>query len=330
VSVSWALALVCAAGAGADQSWVPGPGATEEKLKPGPGEITVDKAVAVAQAFFPKLGLDVPPVVPSVTRITWKGKPGGDVSVVFGNEAALVVDAKTGQVWRYDNTRRQSERWNRETSPGPQLIRDVLAARSNVFGVMKCIGMPDDCRLSELECRFAGDPPGEGNNPGPQITATFQPWPFGYRLNEWYDKREVEIDPADGAVIVYNLSTGVSYTIESREPRVKLSQAQALAASVVEKYSVGKQGTGPFAPPVKPSTEPSELMFVLPDGELGGVEYDRSERPVRLRLAWVLHYSDYDEVWIDAGDGRLLGGHTRELDDLAVAKAMKRTGMGGP
>jgi hypothetical protein len=313
-----------------DQSWVPGPGATEEKLKPGPGEITVDKAVAVAQAFFPKLGLDVPPVVPSVTRITWKGKPGGDVSVVFGNEAALVVGAKTGQVWRYENLRRQSERWNRETSPGPQLIRDVLAARSNVFGVMKCIGMPDDCKLTKLECRFAGDPPGIGNDPGPQINAAFQPEPYGYRLRPWYDEREVEIDPADGAVIVYNLSTGVSYTIESRDVRVKLSQALALAAPVVEKYSVGKQGTGPFAPPVKPSAEPSELMFVFPDGELGGVEHDRSERPVRLRLAWVLHYSDRDEVFVDAADGRVLGGHTWEQDNLADAKAMKRANAGGP
>jgi hypothetical protein len=69
MSALWAgLTLACAAGAWAGQSWVPGPGATEEKLKPGPGEITVNKAVAIARAFFPKLGLDVPAVVPAESR----------------------------------------------------------------------------------------------------------------------------------------------------------------------------------------------------------------------------------------------------------------------
>jgi hypothetical protein len=313
-----------------NQSWVPDAGATEEKLKPGPGEITVDQAVAAARAFFPKIGLDVPAVVPAASRYTWKGKPGGDVALVFGGEAMMTVNARTGAVAYYVNTRRQSERWHGVFGGGPPLLRDVLAARNYVFGVMKGIGMPDDYRLSELRCRFPGDPPGPGMDRGPRVDAAFQPAPFGYRLRDWFDKREIILDTEDGSVLIYRSSSSVDYRVESCEDRLKLSEAQALAAPVVEKYSVGKQGAGPFASLVKPSTDPSELMLVLPNGELGGVEYDRFEKPVRLRLAWVLHYSDYDEVWIDAADGRVLGGHTLGWDDLAIAKAMKRTGMGGP
>jgi hypothetical protein len=322
--------LACAAGAWADQSWVPGPGATEEKLKPGPGEIAVDQAVAAARAFFPKLGLDVPGGVPEVERGTWRDKSGGDVFLTFGSEATVLVDAKCGDVKGYHNTARELLRWNRDRSVGPQLLNDTLSAQNYAWSVMKRIGLPEDCKLVELQCRFAADPPGRGNDPGPEIQAEFQPKPFGFELRQVYGRRWVLIDPADGALISYGAWLSPPLAIESHDAQLRLSHAQAIAAPVVEKYSVGQQGTGPFAPAVQPSTDPSELMLVLPNGELGGVEYDPHERPVRLRLAWVLHYSDYDEVWIDAADGRVLGGHTLGEDNLAGAKALKRTGMGGP
>jgi hypothetical protein len=49
-------------------------------------------------------------------------------------------------------------------------------------------------------------------------------------------------------------------------------------------------------------------MLVHPNGEIGGLSYDKDENPARLRLAWVLYYDWNDEIWVDASAGKVLGG----------------------
>jgi len=48
------------------------------------------------------------------------------------------------------------------------------------------------------------------------------------------------------------------------------------------------------------------LGYVRPNGLFGGKQ-DPDQVPFRLRLAWAVYFGE-ESVWIDAGDGSILGG----------------------
>src|ERR1035437_2281655 len=81
-ATAW-IALAAAACSAPGQNWKADPGATDESLKPGPGEITVDQAVEAGRAFFRKIGVAIPSDAPTAKRFTWNKKPGGSVSLTY-------------------------------------------------------------------------------------------------------------------------------------------------------------------------------------------------------------------------------------------------------
>jgi hypothetical protein len=290
---------------------------TKEKLEPGLGEITVDKAVDACRAFFLKLGMAVPEEIPRARRISSNGKPGGTVGVTYLKEMQfLLVDARCGEVSYYANARREEEHHSRQLPAGPLRLPDVLSAQTYAWGVIETLGLGKDCKLVELQClHFPGN--ADGDSSYPQVSAVFQPMPLGYRIESKFGKYELGLDALDGALIAYRRQDFPenSYTIESHDATTKLSEALAEATAVLKKWGVGQQpgvsGTdGPFW------TKPTQLMFVWPNGLYGGLQYDHAEKPARLRLAWVFFYESVEEIWIDAADGKVLGGRSRAPSKL--------------
>ena len=107
-------------------------------------------------------------------------------------------------------------------------------------------------------------------------------------------------------VVSYGRQRDRPFAIESHTPVLSLREAGAKAEPLLKEYEVGRQWKD--GPELPAATRTSRLAFVHPNGENGGTEYDAGERPLRMRLAWVLYYAGNDAVWIDAADGKVLGG----------------------
>lgn len=279
----------------------------------------MDKAVEASRGFFAKLGIALPGEVPRARRFSSGGKPGGTIALVYGDEADVLVEERSGCVESYDNLRRLEQRRTGELPRGPLRLSNPLSAQTFAFGVMKNMGLPKDCKLAELKClNFAGGPqtPGGGY---PEIDTVFQPTPFGYRIDDNFGRRDLDLDALDGTVIVYEDRGALynsTYTIESHTCTIKLREAWAKAEPLVKKYKIGEAPFGAPAGEPQFGARPTQLMFVHPNGLMGGLKYDRSEKPARLRLAWVFSYSLIEEVWIDAADGKVLGGYCRAQEAL--------------
>lgn len=311
------IALVCAGSLGAQEKWVPDVGMTKEKLEPGPGEITVDKAVDACRAFFIKLGPAVPEETPRGRRISSNGSPGGTVGVTYLKEMRFfLVNERCGEVSYYANGEPDDDHRSRRLAPGPLRLPNALSAQNYAWSVMEGLGLGKDCKLVELQClHFPG---GSDSDSGyPQVSAVFQPVPLGYRIESKFGKCQLVLDALDGCVVAYRRQDFPenAFTIEAHAATVKQSEALARATPVLEKWGVGPKpesvGTdGPFW------TKPSQLMFVWPNGLYGGVQYDHAEKPARLRLAWVFFYHAVEEIWIDAADGKVLGGRSRAPSKL--------------
>jgi hypothetical protein len=251
--------------------------------------------------------MPVPEGVPQVGRFTNPKIAQGRYQVLFPGEAIFTVRSETGDVTMFTNTRKQ-RRQVRNASDAPPLIKDAFVARSHLRDLMSRIGMDSNCELTNLVCRLPSDPDMVDPANLPRASASFEPKPYGYRLQGGYGRHVIYVDPVDGGVMDYSRRPERPYRIESHEPKLSAKEAREKAAPYVKKFDVGKRLGGPPGAVVRPATKRTELMFVCPNGDMGGITYDLKQNPVVLRLAWVLIYPQDDEVWIDAGDGKLLGG----------------------
>lgn len=86
---------------------------------------------------------------------------------------------------------------------------------------------------------------------------------------------------------------------------VRLTRAQAIRRAVAEMAAWRKKVRGPVP------TEPADALFgwVIPMSEFGA-KVKTDPMPHRARLAWVVDFENMDRMYIDAHDGRLLGGLT--------------------
>jgi len=204
------------------------------------------------------------------------------------------------------------------------LLGNELVAQNYAWSVIKRIGLDADCKLSELVIRSADAAMASPSmDKYPYVSAKFQPMPYGYRIRGEYRAKELLIDPLDGCLLIYG-DGGATYgdfAVESHDAKIKLGEARGLAEPVAKKYAVG----APMLPATEapPATKTNELMYVHPNGEMGGIDYGDAEHPARLRLAWVLYYANDDEIWIDAGDGKVLGGKSRTEDEKRYLRHMK-------
>jgi hypothetical protein len=271
-----------------------------------PGEISVDQALAVCLKFFESCGIEAPTEPPTVMRMTKTPKRGGVFGFNFVGRASVSVNAVTGEITMFVNASRIDEKLAGFKTPEHALLTNDLAARIYIKNLAKKMGIGDDYKLVELVARY----PSETNQSDASVRAIFQAKPYDYRLRYPWGERQISVDPWDGVVVSYSTYPDAKYKIESHEAKITIREARDKAGSVVEKYSIGKIRDAAYADRAKPATITmrSGLMYVAPNGLFDGFKYELTDGVFRLRLAWVLFYAYDEEVWIDAADGRVLGG----------------------
>lgn len=310
------LSLILVGGSLAGQrAWTPARGNTAEQLRPAPGEVSVEEALKACIVFLDRAGVRVSAKAPSVQRTLTREERGFLYHVNYGGDSCVSVDVRTGKVSSFANLLRQREQSHGGWRGPARRFNSAIGAQVFIRSLAKRLGVPSSYRLSDLQFYGDRDPNGVETHGAPSASASFQSVPFGYPLRDHWGEHYLKVDPVDGVLVEYTQRGGPTYTILSHEPKLRFGDAKAKAGPVVVIYSVGRYrpdefeyrhpGSGPA--PARPST----LAYVCANGQMGGLNDEPARKPQRLRLAWVLHYPRDEEVWIDAADGRLLGGSYR-------------------
>jgi hypothetical protein len=274
---------------------------------PEPGEITAAKAADCCREFMKLCGIPVPNSAPTVRRNNpyWPGANARYV-VTFEDRYQFYLDAKTGEIGLYSDLKRYGVPVEATPQDG-KLLKDLLVAKSFLRSLAQKLGVPADWKM-----RYEGH--------SAEVVQTQQTMPEKLSVDflltvadhVFHDghggKCSLLVFTCDGAIASYARTPTWPYIIESRESKLTLRQARSLAAPIVKKFAVGVPKDAVIGAQTIPTKKHAELMYVRPNGSMGAPRYDPDERPFRVRLAWVLYYAQDEEVWIDAGDGKLLGG----------------------
>ena len=109
----------------------------------------------------------------------------------------------------------------------------------------------------------------------------------------------ITVDPQDGTLVSFGQQWDVQ--VESHTVSFPKDKAVAKAKQVYAEYY--RTRTPPHKGTYKSKVE---LGYVLPNGGFGGKRYPERV-PFRIRLAWAVFFWE-EAVWIDAGNGSVLGG----------------------
>jgi hypothetical protein len=257
-----------------------------------------DNAVKACLSFLEKCGMEAPAGKPVVFKRVKDGRV-SSMFVQYGTRPAFTLD-EAGSVVYFLGTAKKHEDARRR-------LRNTVEARAYVKKLGAKIGVDKDWSLVEFTCPLAGEGDTVSSGNTASVSAVWEPMVHGYRLRSGGGKCDLVVDQFDGGILVFAKTQPLKYSIESQKAVLTLKEAKAIAAPVVKKFGVGKPKFPPDAKP-RQQTKKSALMFVRPNGEYGGPNYIKTDSPMRYRLAWVLVYDQDDEIWLDAGDGKVLGG----------------------
>lgn len=192
---------------------------------------------------------------------------------------------------------------------GPQTIdkrfSDIINTKGYVNNLAKKLGCTDDLNLTKFVVNL--DTSGQVNGANisgarPSIKAIYDYQPFGYPIKYYLRHFGLRVDPRNGQLISFGMDNDLSFTIDSHKCSLKEPAAIDLATKV---YADRK---GSVAVDRKMENFKPKLMYICPNLNYSDKPYKSPVRPYKLRLAWVIPFLKRDEVWIDADDGKLLGG----------------------
>lgn len=296
-------------------------GIDAEQFKPQKGEVTVEKAVEACEHFLRLVKLPLPKgVVPGVSRLN--GRPGMSKPYLISYEPIyeFAVRADTGKVLMFSNNGRELEYARGKRQKAPYAVNDPINAKGYASTFSKLLGFGDRYRISDFKPNLQGDPDNIGLNRVGLIRLQLEAYEHGFPL-AIYDSCSLSIDPVDGVLMSFGVRQ-TPYKIESYTAKLSIDQARSKAASTVKEYGVGTYRPGylvivqgaRYGDRLWPAKTESRLQYVCPNGVFGGLKYDEQETPKRLRLAWVLYYPGDEAVFVDAGDGRILGGISKVMN----------------
>lgn len=293
------------------QDWRPfSPRQTTADLRPGPGEVSVEVALKECVAFLGKIGHKKPKVVPAVM----KSKSSNLYHFSYGSNCSISVKSDSGRVFAFRFSQRELDMDKGRRSKLPSRYPTLLSTQLRFHALAKKLGIPSSHKLTRNEITGGGDPR-TTENPGRRCAVgRFAYMPYGYPVEFGWNDYGLQFDVTDGALVYYSAPGNRTYRFETKSPKLTLEQAKEKAAPIAKRTGAGlvespaarmAWGTNPKPPKVR-----NRLAFVCPNGKMGGVKYDLAQNPQRVRLAWVFYYAVGDAIWIDATDGRLLGGST--------------------
>jgi hypothetical protein len=246
-------------------------------------------AKGVAQSFMKSLGHIKTDASP--TSVTGHGSK---QKVFFPGGAIVEVDREKKIVLSYENTRRIKEKGMKGRSRGTYAIRSDRQLRSVVLRLQRILRVPKDYALEGVMLYSGGYPRVRAKDANTIGSASFGPRPFGYGFLSYSLRILITIDPLDGALLTYRRFA--DSVIESSKVSVTASAARKIASKAVQfaGFSVGST---------------SKLGYTLPNGWFGSKVVSTGP-PYRLRLAYEfpLRGRSTGCVWVDAGNGQVLGG----------------------
>lgn len=312
IALSLTLAYACAVAQGPLKGEKVGPGgsfgSSETKKRTPKPFVPRDElerqAVKKSLEYLAKLGIKLPDDASiEVVKAT-------NVLVAFNPYAAVTVDAKATKAITIDITEDMVELLRNRPGFARANIVDPINLRGYINRIAKLVGVPDNYKISSIRDFSATRPSVK------DLRVSLNPMPYGHSI-EGYEECSMFINKQAGIVTCISLHHPGKhkYEIESHDARLTFDQAKTTAEPIAKKYQVGKYRKNEFeyqsgsAP--RPNKLPSALEYVCPNGRFEGLDYG-FPAVLKLRLAWRLRYPRNEEIWIDAGDGKVLGGFYRD------------------
>lgn len=317
------VALICSIGfvtialTEPSQKWKLHPGTKMIEVEPSKGELSIEEMIANCETFLEVNRLPSPKgIIPDVRRSTFSGIRSRHSSIHFDMKYWFSVSTISGKIITFQYHERSDEILRGRKQTQPLFISDEAAALSYALKRAKQLGFNRNYVLDKFECDFSKSRKNAAN-----IDARFVGQRHGYSLGS-LDQGGIVIDPQDGALLSFGAPTDFGIKVESHTPRLTERQARSLADRVANRYDVGIYRRGyiykvvglKYGDRMKPSMKKSVMQYVLPNGKFGGLPYDARSNPRRVRLAWILWYPGDEAIWLDAADGRCLGGLSRLND----------------
>jgi hypothetical protein len=300
---------------------------TPEQLTPAPGELTIEQAIELTRAFMKAIDFVASTSIPKVARSSLSGPRSNYYSILYERDALFSVSIREKRVVIFTNERRNSER-SKGTGPSGRLkVTDPINGKGFVRRIATKLGVPENYEFVEFKALLDGDPNDFERRYAARLTSMMELMPYGYRMISGAFRDELNVDPVDGAVTYFCEGPQWPYTIESHKVSIKQEDAEKAAKPHMKEYRMGPYrdpGSIHPMPYGKQPTLSATLQFVCPNGQMGGLDLHPTQLPQRLRLAWVLQYNIIEQVWIDAADGRFLGGCSSKWE-IESRKAKKPT-----
>lgn len=290
-------------------------------LRPEKGEVSVDRIVEACDRFLSDIGIKKPKnIIPSVNRSVLNKVKSGIYSVFYEPLYLFSVRADTGKVQTFSNMGREFEYSHGKKQKRPFVLADPINAKGYLNRMRKKLGLGDNYQIVKYECNLNGDKHNWELGKVGFVRIKLEAFEYGYSLGT-FRHAGLTVDPQDGALISFGAPSDVPIKIESHTAKLSFDQAKERASPTASKYNVGIYRRGcrveiiglKYGDKMPDSKKPSKLQYVLPNGQFGGIKHDSNDLPRRLRLAWVLIYPGDEQIWVDAGDGKILGGISKVM-----------------
>jgi hypothetical protein len=273
-------------------------------VAPRSGEISHTAAVSSCVSFCRGLSMKLPTDKPRIVR--WRNNDATFDWFLMFRDYKFYVEAATGSVRGFQNERRTYEQVKQLLPQVKPRIRSKDQAIAVLRSVAAKVGLRKGCKLLDVDIGGSGV---KDANQASAVSGSFEYYYKGHPFHDGYGGMTVRLDPRDGVVCFLSRDL-TRLRVETADPKLSFYEAKEFAKPIAVRYMLGvdraRQGS------VIPA-KASRLEFVRPNGMFGAVRYRLEESPARFRLAWVLNYPNAEQIWVDAGDGKVLGGSKRDL-----------------
>ncbi len=256
-------------------------------------------AVAAAKGFLKAIGRGDPGVPSQLAKIPM---PFGDIwDVTWNDQYWFVIDAETIAIRMYENSGRVDDQVHRRNRTGLRVIASKQAAEECARDLATKLKFPGEAFVESSDV-FDDDDPGktDANKIG-KATVRLATRPYGYPFLQGGNGMSFDIDPQDGLLV--QLFQNWEVEIASHDPRIAKEAAAATSQNAYESHYSTRYS------PLRGNqdgSKPPKLGYVVPNGMFGS-KLNETRRPFKARLAWVVYFGE-ESVWIDAGNGAVLGG----------------------
>lgn len=261
-----------------------------------PGDKSVEESLKVCMDFLKCWNKTIPGDIAEVSRSRDKQSLPVQYYHIMAGGHSFLLDANSGHIGSYqDGHHYYTYSGGQDIDPR---FKDAINTKGFMNALSKQLGCPGNYELTEfvIDLKMV-----QGQMLMPRIKAQYELKPYGYRLMYGFSSFGLKIDPRNGELISYGF-TNDPYIIESHVRSLTESSASEIAGKAYKNAQKKYRARMPLAP------RSASIVYVVPNGMYRSEVVPKAAKPYKMRLAWVIPFDFSDEVWVDAGDGKILGG----------------------